>query len=206
MSGWICPKCNKVYGPSVEQCRMCNLLNEVPKKPQYTNFRREFGRCMKSLRADFDKAAEEMHAYDLTDTPKRAEPHPASPEPTCDNRQPHRKHRAGTAHGWCPGVESEERCAYVFPVTPDRNIPAEARGQVCGERRLYPWTYSCKRFGVYHDFTAPEPKALDLADERSPLPTDSQEFIDGFNAGFRRAKKIAERLRTKATTEEGSQE
>ena len=40
MSGWICPKCNKVYGPSVEQCRMCNLLNEVPKKPQYTNFRR----------------------------------------------------------------------------------------------------------------------------------------------------------------------
>ena len=116
MSGWICPKCNKVYGPSVEQCRMCNLLNEVPKKPQYTNFRREFGRCMKSLRADFDKAAEEMHAYDLTDTPKRAEP------------------------------------------------------------------------------------------ERSPLPTDSQEFIDGFNAGFRRAKKIAERLRTKATTEEGSQE
>lgn len=130
MSGWICPKCNKVYGPSVEQCRMCNLLNEVPKKPQYTNFRREFGRCMKSLRADFDKAAEEMHAYDLTDTPKRAEPHPASPEP----------------------------------------------------------------------------KALDLADERSPLPTDSQEFIDGFNAGFRRAKKIAERLRTKATTEEGSQE
>ena len=48
---------------------------------------------------------------------------------------------------------------------------------------------------------SPEPKALDLADERSPLPTDSQEFIDGFNAGFRRAKKIAERLRTKATTE-----
>lgn len=33
-----------------------------------------------------------------------------------------------------------------------------------------------------------------MTDDRGPLPSDSQEFIDGFNTGFKRAGRIAKRI------------
>ena len=58
-----------------------------------------------------------------------------------------------------------DKCAFEFPTRhpdphSDRNIPDEARGQICGKPRKYPEQAYCERFGVHHDFTPAKPKRL----------------------------------------------
>ena len=36
VSGWVCPRCNRVYGPSVRECGVCNCEyagQDVPARP-----------------------------------------------------------------------------------------------------------------------------------------------------------------------------
>lgn len=35
--GWICPKCKRVYGPHVDECRKCNTNAQSPTLVYYGN-------------------------------------------------------------------------------------------------------------------------------------------------------------------------